>query len=111
MLRVISQFGRAGLTFQLTSTNVAQVLAAAVLVDGGRNLCAMLITIITNDVKIALGDAVPVSGAAGVGLGHVLKKDLPPIYIVGETACSGFQYISSVSGAAGALMVTPFYAG
>jgi hypothetical protein len=70
-----------------------------------------MITVITNDVKIALGGAVPISGVAGAGLGHVLKKDLPPEFIVGESACSGFQYISSVAGSHGLLMITPFYAG
>ena len=109
MIRTFNMLGRPNDSFQLTSTAVAQALAAAKLTDGGRNLCAMMITVETNDVKVALGGATPILGAAG--LGHVLKKDLPPEYIVGESACSSFMYITAVGVAHGVLQITPFYTG
>ena len=109
MIRTFNMLGRPNDTFKLLSTAVAQSLAAAKLIDGGRNLCAMIITVDTNDVKIAMGGAVPVLGTGG--LGHVLKKDLPPETIVGESACSSFQYITAVGVAHGNLQITPFYTG
>lgn len=109
MIRTFNMLGRPGDTFKLTSTATAQALAAAVLTDGGRLLCGLMITVDTNDVKIALGGATPVLGAGG--LGHILKKDLPPIYIVGESACSSFMYITAVGTAHGDLQITPYYNG
>ena len=109
MIRTFNMLGRPNDTFKLISTAVAQALAAAVLTDGGRNLCAMMITVDTFDVKIALGGATPILGAGG--LGHVLKKDLPPEFIVGESACSSFMYITAVGTSHGNLQITPFYTG
>lgn len=109
MIRTFNMLGRPNDTFTLLSTAVAQALAAAKLTDGGRSLCAMIITVDTNDVKVAFGGAVPVLGAGG--LGHVLKKDLPPVEIVGESACSSFLYITALGVAHGNLQITPFYTG
>jgi hypothetical protein len=68
-----------------------------------------MITVETNDVKIALGGESPVQGAGN--LGHLLKKEQLPMYVVGEDACASFVHISAENGAHGKIMMTPFYTG
>jgi hypothetical protein len=108
MIRVLSQYGRAGTTFALTSTNTATAFTSAVLEDGGRQLCAIILQVITNNVKLAFGTS-PIQGAGN--LGHLIPKDQLPIYFIGETLLENLKYISAESGAHGVMMITPFYQG
>jgi len=97
--------GVAGTTFTQTSTNTAAVLTAASLLSASGNRClGALITCETNDVRFALGDAVPVSD----GLGHVLA-DEQSIWLGSAAALQSMQIISSTAGAHGVLMITPFF--
>lgn len=107
MLPVFAMLGEADDTFTLTSTDAAQSLSASVLTVAGKSCKALMLTVETQPVKIAMGGAIPISGAGA--LGHVIQKDSTPVYIVGTYAVSTFKYISAVGGSAGKIQVTPFY--
>ena len=108
MIRVLSQYGRAGITFLLTSSNTATAFTSLVLEDGGKLLCAIMLQVVTNPVKLAFG-ATPVQGAGN--LGHIIAKDEAPIFLTGETLLDGLLYISSTNGNHGVMIITPFYQG
>lgn len=108
MIRVISQYGRAGTTFTLTSSDTATALTVSALVSGGRKLCAIMLQVVTNNIKLAFGTP-PIQGAGN--LGHLITKDQLPIYLVGETLLENLEHISAESGVHGVMMITPFYQG
>ena len=107
MIHVFSEYGRAGTTFVLPSTDVATGFTATILTDGGRALCAIMLTVSGNDIKV--GNGTPVFGANL--LGHVIKKDQLPIVLVGTTLMTGLKYVSALTGQVGYLHITPFYQG
>jgi hypothetical protein len=107
MISVFSQLGRAGTTFVLPSSDTATGFTSTILTDGGRALCAIMLTVSGNDIKVGYGT--PVFGANL--LGHVIKKDQVPIYLVGTTLMTGLKYVSALTGQVGYLNITPFYQG
>jgi hypothetical protein len=89
----------------MTSTDAAQALtAASVLGSGGNPAIGALITCQTNDIRFIMGGATPVVD----GLGHVLATG-QNIYLDSGNAVKTFRFLSASAGAAGVIMITPFF--
>ena len=100
--------GQPQITYQVNSTNTAQIIAVAKQYVLGSNKnekpChGASITVETNDIRYAFGVAPTQSG--GLGLGH-LAGDGDVIKLNSYKAVRDFQFISNVAGAHAMLTIT-----
>lgn len=107
MLTTIELMGKAGNTITDAVTDTAQNLDDdSTLVfknSDGDLLSALLITVVTNDIKFCHGST-PVQA----GLGHELAVG-QSYYIRNPANARSFNYINKTNGANATLMLTPFY--
>ena len=102
----ISTSGMPGETFSQISSDTAANLTAANIVgsDGNSRPVGALITCETKDIKFCLGGATP----ACAGAGHVLAAG-GSLVLDSGSAVKTFKFVSSASGQAGTIRVTPFF--
>ena len=107
MLNVISTRGVPGKTFEMASTDAAQLLTAASIVGStGAKCVGALITGDTQDMQYTFGGTTVVQG----GVGHLLDVSIAPtLWLDSGRAISSFQFISQTNGQHGQLQVTPFF--
>ena len=103
MESVINFTGVPGTTFRMASTDAAQYLTPANLIDSnGKRASAVLITFETNSIRVSY-NATPTQGASG--LGHLMPAGAS-YKISSPQAAQQFQFISAANGVHGAIIVT-----
>lgn len=97
--------GVPGTTFRMASTDTAQALPAAYLVNSdGKKATGALITFETNSIRFSY-NVTPTGGATG--LGHLLTAG-SSYKISSPKALSAFRFLSAAAaGVHGAIVVTP----
>lgn len=98
---------KSGPTFRVASSDTAQTITSTYITDPeGFQAVRALVTVESNNVRIAFGGTVPTQGATPVG--HVVSAG-QTLIIDNPTDLATFRFINATASSNGVLQITPGY--